>query len=320
MSRPPSAWHRGAAIGGAVFLAIVLGSLIKLLGLFPLVLSNDFDVQYRFIAYPPPGATASSFQDFEDGGMVFRCESAPSTSGANLRDVTCRAIDTDGSGYSLLFAAIERRGWTVVETNGGIQMTSSAAPDAQWVAVVCILFLALAWGLVRATSAGWGVRELIALRWKAPLLLLVPLGLVMASGAMVAALVFGSQGAAAGIGAPPADQQWALGATLLLLLPVLAAVPEEALFRGWLHERLFSRVSPWVAYLVVAEVFVLMHAGVVVAIFSGGAQGGLAVFQVVMIFLVSLALTWIRRAGGSLLLCVFAHATYNAVLVAANLS
>ncbi len=258
------------------------------------------------------------FESFRSGGLVFSCNSALEGEGINLVKVTCRATDVDASGFSKLIAEIDRRDWTDVEPDD-IQMVSSAAPDASSIAIVCAVYLALAWGLVRATTAGWGWGELRLLRWKTLAYLISPIAFIALATAAVALfglVVRGVENADMAVQTSTMTSSTSAGALLFLLLPVIAAAPEEALFRGWLHERLFSRLPTWVAYLVIAELFVLMHVGVVAGMFSGGAQGTLAVFQVAMIFLISILMTWIRRSSGSVLLCVIVHAIYNAALVA----
>lgn len=311
-------WPDGAAVGGTIFLGIVLAGTVKLVGLLPLLLSDAYDIQYSFTGAPPPGATVPAFADFSSGSMVFSCNSASSGKDPNLFDVTCRATDTDASGMSRLMAEIDERQWDV-ERHGGIEMVLSEVPAAWSIAIVGVVYVLLAWGLVRATAAGWGWSELRSLRWKTPVYLIAPIALATALGALAGLLLYSDEGFSARVEASSADPLMTPAALLFLTLAVLAAVPEEALFRGWLHERLFSQVPSWVAYLVVAGLFVLMHVGGIIAwMFSGGAPGTLVVYHVVVMFLVSLLLTWIRRSGGSVLLCILAHAIYNAAVITAT--
>lgn len=314
--------RKGAAIGGTLLLVILLGAVINLAGMLPRVFSSATDVEYSFTGSPPSGAVPT-FESFRSGGVVFSCTSAFSGVDLNPVEVTCRATHSDASGYSRLVAEIDRRGWTDIERFGDIRMVSSAAPDALLIAIVCAAYLGLAWGLVRTTSTGWGWRELRLLRWRALAYLISPILFVtafaIAVGELSGLVTYSSENADKAFQSPTMSSM-SVGALLFLLLPVFAAAPEEALFRGWLHERLFFRLPTWVAYLVIAELFVLMHLGVVAAMFSSGGPGALAAFQATTIFLISILMTWIRRSGGSVLLCIIAHATYNVGVIGASLS
>jgi len=68
-------------------------------------------------------------------------------------------IDTDASGMSRFMAEIEERQWDLDPTVN-VGMVQSAVPDAWSVAIVGVVYVLLAWGLVRATVAGWGWSEL----------------------------------------------------------------------------------------------------------------------------------------------------------------
>lgn len=54
--------------------------------------------------------------------------------------------------------------------------------------------------------------------------------------------------------------------------------------------------------------------------FSGGAHDAFAIFQVAAVFVHSLLLTYIRRVGGSVALCIIAHALYNAGAIVVGLA
>jgi len=307
-----------AAISVVIAATIVLGFLIAMLGLVPLMISDARSVEYHFTAQLQSGAALPSFEDFTADGVSFACDSVIAASEEGLQKVTCRSVDIDGGGFARLLAELEDRGLGVVVDN--IEMTSSSAVEWWAVLVVSVAYIALAFALIRGTVCGWGVRALRSLGWKALLLALAPLALTFGAGA-IAGMAF----PAGALSTPSGDREamfpdMGAGPALFLLLPVLAALPEEALFRGWLHEKLFDRMPTWLAYLVVAELFVLVHAGLIAAIFSHGAESTLAIFQVIAVFFLSLLLTYIRRLGGSVALCVIAHAVYNAAVIALSLA
>jgi len=67
--------------------------------------------------------------------------------------------------------------------------------------------------------------------------LIAPIALATVLGALAGLLLYSDEGFRAWVEASSADPLMAPAALLVLILPVLAAAPEEALFRGWLHER-----------------------------------------------------------------------------------
>lgn len=95
-----------------------------------------------------------------------------------------------------------------------------------------------------------------------------------------------------------------------LLGVIVAPIYEEVLFRGIALDAL-RRVFPWsVATLLTSLSFVSMHS------IHSGANG---VSHVAALFASAVALCWIRRQTGSLILCVFAHALFNAIVLATAL-
>lgn len=291
--------------------AIALSALIFIVGLLPSVFPGPGQVAYRAAVSGPSDSvlpTAASIQVKSDG---FHCvwvrdDATLPTSVASLR---CDAPYRD-DGLLELEAALKAQDLQIMQP---ITMTSWTVPPL-WATLLAIAaYLLLAVLLVRRTAAGWGWGAARRTAWRAPLLVLLPtcaaLGL-----ALVAAGVLGAV-------RPPSPPGTALplGTWAFVLLPLVAAFPEEALLRGWLHERLFAHLRPWAAYLLVAEVFVLLHFTLLGMAFSGGVGGVLAAFQVAVIFGLSLLYTWIRRVGGSVALCVIAHAVYNASIVFAGM-
>ncbi|MBS3896720.1 CPBP family intramembrane glutamic endopeptidase [Silanimonas sp.] len=319
MHEGSSRHRRAAEVGGAIGTALVLSALIFVIGFIPILATDTFRVEAKFIAYPPSDAT--EFMGFEKEGTRFVCNTAAAVSGTNRKEISCTALDTDGwSGYHL-DTAIEERGWSLV---GNIQDTISAAAEAWAVLLAAGVYVLLGWAIVWRTASGWGVRELRELGFKAALLILPPILLAAVAAVLIANMssLASVNGGAVGpeLRMFQPSHESLLAVLPFLILMVLAAFPEEAIFRGWLHEKLFSQMPPWLAYVVVAEVFVLMHIGLVIAIFMGGEsgeKGELAIVHVVVIFLLSLVFTWIRRVGGSVLLCALAHAAYNGLIAAA---
>lgn len=288
--------------------------MLQAIGLLPVVLSDQYDVAYRFTAHAESDAPQTAPSYFEVEGQGFECQwfgvpSQPLARNTNpsTYDVRCITVDTDGQGLRRLEVALKRSGWDTASS--GIEMDMQRRASASWVLLSISAFILMALVLVRATSEGWGWSRLARLRRRVAPLLLAPLF-------SAAAVVFiGSLwlGPAPGEAAPLVGGMAGsmAGAPLFYLMPLAAALPEEAMFRGWLHERLFKRLPAWLAYLVIAELFLLLHLGLVAAVFSGGASAAVAVVQVAGVFCISLALTWVRRRSGSLGLCVLAHAISN---------
>ena len=90
------------------------------------------------------------------------------------------------------------------------------------------------------------------------------------------------------------DSLWAAAVTLVLIAPVT----EELLFRGVLMHGLLGRHRPWVAIVVPAGLFGLLH---------------ILPWQIVPTMLIGLVLGWIRLRGGSVFLCIWAHIVNNAM-------
>lgn len=97
---------------------------------------------------------------------------------------------------------------------------------------------------------------------------------------------------------------------LVLTTVLLAPVAEEVVFRGVLFQGLRARTGFWVAALLSAAVFTLAHLG------EGGGllAGGVIVSGILPLGVAFAALVEVR---GSLLTAIVAHATYNAIGVAA---
>lgn len=300
--------------GGSIAAAVVVSLVLQAIGLLPVVLSDQYDVAYRFTAYAGSDAPQTTPSRFEVEGQGFECQwsgvqNQPLARNANpsAYDVRCITVDADGQGLRRLEVGLKRSGWDTASS--GIEMDMQRRASAGWVLLSISAFVLLALVLVRASSEGWGWGSLARLRWRVVPLLLAPF-----LSAVVVVFV-GSLwlGPAPGHAAPLAGGMAGsmAGVPLFYLMPLVAALPEEAMFRGWLHERLFKRLPAWLAYLVIAELFLLLHLGLVAAMFSGGASAVVAVVQAAGVFCISLALTWVRRRSGSLGLCVLAHAISN---------
>lgn len=301
-------------MGGSIAAALVFSVALQLVSLLPVALSNQYDVTYRMTVYADGDVRQTTPLRLEVEGQSFQCQwsgvpNQPLARNTNpsAYDVRCITVDTDGQGLRRLEVGLERSGWDTASS--GIEMDMQRRASAGWVLLSISAFILMALVLAQATSEGWGWSRLACLRWRVVPLLLAPFF-------SAAAVVFiGSLwlGQAPGQAAPLAGGMAGstAGASLFYLMPLVAALPEEAMFRGWLHERLFGRLPAWLAYLLIAELFLLMHLGLVAAVFSGGASAAVAVVQAAGVFCISLALTWVRRRGGSLGLCVLAHAISN---------
>ncbi|MFN3964253.1 MAG: lysostaphin resistance A-like protein [Silanimonas lenta] len=300
--------------GGSIAAAVVFSLVLQAIGLLPVVLSDQYDVAYRFTAHAGSDAPKTAPSYFELEGQGFECQwfgvpSQPLARNAtpSAYDVRCITVDTDGQGLRRLEAALKRSGWGTASS--GIEMDMQRRASAGWVLLSISAFILMALVLARASSEGWGWGSLARLRWRVVPLLLAPF-LSAAVVVFIGSLWLGpAQGQAAPLAGGMAGSM--AGVPLFYLMPLVAALPEEAMFRGWLHERLFGRLPAWLAYLVIAELFLLLHLGLVAAMFSGGASAAVAVVQAAGVFCISLALTWVRCRSGSLGLCVLAHAISN---------
>lgn len=301
--------------GGSIAAAVVFSLALQLIGLLPVVLSDQYDVAYRFTVYAESDAPQSTPSHFEVEGQGFECQwsglpNQPLARNADpsAYDVRCTTVDMDGQGLRRLEVGLKRSGWDTASS--GIEMDMQRRASAGWVLLSISAFILMALVLVRATSEGWGWSRLARLRWRVAPLLLAPF---FSAAAVVFIGSFWIGGPAPGeaallVGGMAGSMA---GAPLFYLMPLAAALPEEAMFRGWLHERLFNRLPAWLAYLVIAELFLLLHLGLVAAVFSGGASAAVAAVQAAGVFCISLALTWVRRRSGSLGLSVLAHAISN---------
>ncbi len=312
------------ALGGVFGAAFLLGGFILVTGLLPMAVGSRFSVEYQVEVTPTAGAQALPADTFIVNGIS--CHQDPSQQAASpgVSTLICVALEeADDDGLGQIASGLSAKGWVLSDSDFG--MSLSHVPSLWVLSVVMLLYIGLGIALVRSTKAGWGMAAVRASPWKAALLVLLPIGLLLLGVSVVGALGWvelpsppdlllataaGAHGF--GIGMP-------LGAALFLLLPVLAALPEEALFRGWIHERLFERLPVWTAYLVTAQAFTVLHIGLLVALFAGDQRSPIALIQLVTVFGISLILTWIRRVGGAVVICVLAHAAYNTAIIAAHL-
>ncbi|GIX37866.1 MAG: hypothetical protein KatS3mg127_1105 [Silanimonas sp.] len=300
--------------GGSIAAAVVFSLVLQAIGLLPVVLSDQYDVAYRFTAYAESDAPQTTPSRFEVEGQGFECQwsglpNQPLARNAypSAYDVRCNTVDADGQGLRRLEVGLKRSGWDTASS--GIEMDMQRSASAGWVLLSISAFILMTLVLVRATSEGWRWGGLPRLGWRVAPLLLAPLSSAAAVVFIGSLLVGPAPGEAAPLAGGMASST--AGVPLFYLMPLVAVLPEEAMFRGWLHERLFKRLPAWLAYLVIAELFLLLHLGLVAAMFSGGASAAVAVVQAAGVFCISLALTWVRRRSGSLGLCVLAHAISN---------
>lgn len=301
--------------GGSIAAAVVICLIINMVGSLPTFFSSHYDTEYRARVYSGESAARPTDLLDLDGGIHFRCRWQDAGE-RHLADVSCAGLDSDGSGLTQFESALKKAGWIVV--SDAIDMDMSIAPEAWLVAITALLFCVLGGVLIRHADGGWAwYSPHLSRWWIVPLLLLpsfsaalvVTIGGWFLNGAPVSSeATVHVQRNAVGV---------SLGALLFMLLPVIAAFPEEALFRGWLHGRLFRVLPDWLAYVLIAEIFVLMHVSLAVAAFGSGLSGKAALVQLAAIFGVSLTLTWIRRVSDSIPLCVAAHAVNNTVAIAA---
>ena len=298
------------AVGGSMAAAIMLAAVIALVGSLPMLLPGTVVTSFRAEVAGPAAGMITPAAKAAIAKATGRCHWTINPPEVRHGTLICEASENEVFGLLEIESAIESSGLTLLEP---VEMTTwiIALPWATAAAVFAYVLMAAL--LVSRTEAGWGWTALRSLHWRLPLLVILPTAVALALGFLAGSIVDGRI-------SPPQSTSLPLAAWVFFLLPVFAALPEEALLRGWLHERLFSNLPPWVAYLLVAEVFVLMHFTLLGSAFLGDSGAALATFHVVVIFCLSLVFTWVRRVGGSVALCVIAHAIHNAAVIAMSLS
>ncbi len=298
------------AVGGSFAAAIVLAAVIALVGLLPMLLPGNVTTSFRFEVGSPAGGAIPPAAKAAIAKLGSRCHWTINPPEVRHGTLICEASENEAFGLPEIESAIESSGLTLLQPT---TMTNWIIALPWATAATMFAYVLMAALLVRRTEAGWGWTAMRRLHWRLPLLVILPTAVAFALGFLAGLSVDGRV-------SPPQSASLPLAAWGFFLLPVFAALPEEALLRGWLHERLFSNLPPWVAYLLVAEVFVLMHFTFLGAALLGDSGVALATFHVAVLLCLSLAFTWIRRVGGSLTLCVIAHAIYNAAVIAMSLT
>lgn len=287
--------------------AVFLSALIVVVSALPIAFPGAIPIEFH-AKVEGSAPTSEALRRLEAAlGPDFQCRAVDPPPGGEdpSNTLRCAGVSEDDEDLVRMEEAARAEGLRLAD---GIGMTTWVVPSTGALAAAVVVYVAIAVLLVRRTSAGWGAREARLLRWRALPLVVAPIATAWGLSFLVGAMVEGVSPAPTASGAPP------MATWLFAVLPIAVALPEEALFRGWLHERLFASLPPWVAYLLVAELFLLMH--FVLAGPAIGALGaGMAAFHAVVIVVVSLVLTWVRRVGGSVALCVIAHAAYNATAV-----
>lgn len=302
---------QGMKGGGDIVASLFFAALIALLGVIPMTLTDTYVVEYRGLL-EHSGASTSAIRDGHGiHGEGVSCHIAPLDRSNGRNSFRCDVLETDDSWMTRLESLLEAKGWRLY---GEFEMTSAAVPEPTLVAAVVLGYVAVAIWLVNRTRDGWLKVGAPSALWRHAPALAVPVASSFALGWIAAATGLAEPGPTALPPQSPAlDRGWL---ALSMALPIMAAVPEEALFRGWLHQRLFDRFGPWIAALIIAELFVLAHIGLVAAVASGVAASGVAFVNIAQIFVMSLALTWVRYRSGSVLMCVVAHALNNGVATA----
>lgn len=164
-------------------------------------------------------------------------------------------------------------------------------------------YLVTVWFIVRMISHHYRCRFFAAIHWR------FPSGwLKYVAGGMVLAIVI--QGVSSRLPIPkqmPIDQFFrsTLGAWMMAVFgTVVAPFCEELFFRGLLFPVLLRRLGMFMAVLVTAVLFALIHAS----------QLAQAWAPVVMLFVVGVVLTLVRARGHSLAASVLVHSGYNLAL------
>lgn len=301
-----------AESGGSAAATLVLCGLVILFGMLPLLLASSWHVSYALTLEPESNARPLQGGDWKLPEQTFSCVE-PVSLANNSISITCNAVESSTGGYGILVNYLQSQGWEEVDN----AMELSPVPSPLIVALVVITYAAVGWWAVRRTHGGWGwqrARE-IGL-WRSSAWVAAPLVgvLVLAQFSQLALSMSSPASALADLNKPSVPWEYLLCGAIP---PIVAALPEEALFRGYLHERLFARLPAWLAYIGIAEAFTLVHVGLIVAAFKGAT--GATFFPVAMVFGGSLLLTHMRRVTGSLLLCVLAHALYNGTVVVGSL-
>lgn len=317
---------RSCALGGGITVALALCTVIFILGMLPMWVSDTVRLEIRVPVKPISIEALSLSGKHLIDGFYYDCTIADKPANLPWRELTCITIERNEGDPELLTrleSLIADRGW--IQEDTAPSFMQSVIAESWLVLLIGALYIAIAAALLKYTLAGWGGRELLRTRWW--VLLLIPLPLVVAM--LASALLSASASLLFGISLFPSQPgEMVLELKLpelhlldpLLLLPLMAAFPEEAVFRGWLHERFFKHLPPWAAYLLVAAVFVLAHLALLINAVGGGSHSGVAAVQVVLLFVGSLVLTWLRCRTGSVLLCAAAHALQNLVLIVLLLS
>ncbi|QNA90749.1 CPBP family intramembrane metalloprotease [Massilia sp. Dwa41.01b] len=105
--------------------------------------------------------------------------------------------------------------------------------------------------------------------------------------------------------------------TFTIAACLFSPIGEEIFYRGFLQKVLEDRHGARRATLLEAALFAIVHLchhGIVLSAAGPVLQGASAALWVGQMFLLALGFAWLRRASGSLLPAIVAHAAFNAAM------
>ena len=95
------------------------------------------------------------------------------------------------------------------------------------------------------------------------------------------------------------------GLIWLSVIALLAPIPEEIVFRGFIYEGLKPKLGDVGSGIIVTVLFILLH----------GPQLGFGILYLILIAIIPITLIIVRIRTGSLTNCIIIHLLYNAVLI-----
>lgn len=287
----------GAIIAAEALIAITIVAL-TLPGL--LAQRQDFTITFGVISSPATlEFPITKERSSGDPLTALRCEKSPSTEKEIQFSLNCSYVAEslyDGQKF------LENLGLEL--TNYYRNVSSKSAPGNLDPLIWQVLLGLLAWyGWLRLTKTRLrnDIGNGISFVKKKPLHLLLPYALSML--ALTLSAQFFPE--------TPAPSRAELGldylphalATAVLIAPIV----EEAIFRGLVYDILAKHIHWAISAFICTASFTLIHFVPSDAAWTGHLS----------IFIMGAGLLWLRAKSSSLTLCVFAHALYNALVLAA---